>query len=54
MITPHLWGLGFNLKSEAGEKLDLDKMINLEALNEFVLTGKLSPRIEEKLQAQPA
>jgi len=29
-------------------------MINLEALNEFVLTGKLSPRIEEKLQAQPA
>jgi hypothetical protein len=54
-ITPHLWGLGFNLRSEMGGQIPLEQMIiSLNAINKFVLTGKISPRIEEKLQAQPA
>jgi hypothetical protein len=39
-ITPHLFRLGFKLKSEASGYLPLEEMIDLEALNHFVLTGQ--------------
>ena len=39
-ITPFLWGpVGFNLRSESIGQLDLDKMISLDAINEFILHG---------------
>ncbi len=53
-ITPFLWGLGFHLKSEASGPMPLEEMISLEAINEFVLTGKFSPKVEKQLQEQQA
>lgn len=49
-ITPFLWGLGFRLRSEARGQLEMNRMINLRALEEFVLTGELSPQTVEELQ----
>ncbi|MBT4165773.1 hypothetical protein HOE04_01910 [archaeon] len=39
-ITPFRFKTGFRLRQKVGGYLPLEKMIDLEALNEFVLTGK--------------
>ncbi len=39
-ITRLLFRLGFNLSASISENVPLEEMLDLDALNEFVLTGK--------------
>lgn len=48
-ITPLLFRLGFKLREEAIGHLPLEEMINLNALNHFVLTGEY-PNHEQQNQ----
>jgi len=51
-VTPLLFRLGFKLKLTAKGYMPLEKMINLEALNEFVLTGKTKEAEIQKALAE--
>lgn len=47
-ITPLLFRLGFKLREEATGQLPLDEMIDLKALNHFVLTGETNYREKQE------